>query len=49
VPDSYLKQGIAFAELGDNESAKIVFNKLIKNYPKSPQVNIAKKQLAKIK
>jgi tol-pal system protein YbgF len=49
VPDSFLKQGIAFTKLGDNESAKIVFNKLIKNYPKSPQVNIAKKQLEKIK
>jgi tol-pal system protein YbgF len=49
VPDSLLKQGIAFAKLGDNESAKIVLNKLIKNYPKSPQVNIAKKQLTRIK
>jgi tol-pal system protein YbgF len=49
VPDSFLKQGIAFTKLGDNESAKILFNKLIKNYPKSPQVNLAKKQLEKIK
>ncbi|MCD4755923.1 MAG: tol-pal system protein YbgF [Deltaproteobacteria bacterium] len=49
VPDSLLKQGIAFARLGDNESAKIVLNKLIKKYPKSPQVNIAKKQLTRIK
>ena len=49
VPDSLLKQGIAFARLGDNESAKIVLNKLIKKHPKSPQVNIAKKQLTRIK
>ena len=48
VPDSLLKQGMAFAKLGDKESAKIVFNKLIKKYPKSPQVRIAKKKLAKI-
>ncbi len=48
VPDSLLKQGIAFAKLGDNESAKIVLNKLIKKYPKSPQANVAKKQLTRL-
>ncbi|MCK4425599.1 MAG: tol-pal system protein YbgF [Deltaproteobacteria bacterium] len=49
VPDSLLKQGMAFARLGDNESAKIVLNKLIKKYPKSPQARVAKKKLVRIK
>jgi tol-pal system protein YbgF len=49
VPDSLLKQGMAFAKLGDNESAKIVLNKLIKKYPKSPQVRVAEKKLARLK
>jgi TolA-binding protein len=49
MPDSLLKQGMAFAKLGDNESAKIVLNKLIKKYPKSPQAGVAKKKLVRIK
>jgi tol-pal system protein YbgF len=49
VPDSLLKQGISFAKLGDNESAKIVLNKLLKQYPRSPQAKVAEKQLSRLR
>jgi tol-pal system protein YbgF len=49
VPDALLKQGISFARLGDNESAKIVLNKLLNKYPKSPQASVATKQLARLR
>ncbi len=45
VPDALLKQGLAFARLGDNESAKIVLRKLVTKFPKTPQARVAKKQL----
>ncbi len=48
VPDALLKQGFAFAKLGDNESAKIVLKKLVKKFPKSPQARVAKKQLKRL-
>jgi tol-pal system protein YbgF len=48
APDALLKQGISFARLGDNESAKIVLNKLLNQYPKSPQASMATKQLARL-
>jgi len=48
VPDALLKQGISFAMLGDNESAKIVLNKLVRQFPKSSQAGVAKKQLARL-
>lgn len=43
-----LKQGISFQKLGDNNSAKAVFNKLLKHYPNSPQAAIAKDYLKKM-
>jgi len=49
VPAALLKQGLAFVRLGDNESAKIVLKKLLKRYPKSPQAEVAKKQLKRLK
>jgi len=48
VPDALLKQGFAFARLGDRESAKIVLKKLIKQYPSTPQAKAAKKQLKRL-
>jgi len=48
VPDALLKQGLAFVQLGDTNSAKIVLEKLIKLYPNSPQARVAKKQLKMI-
>lgn len=49
VPAAMLKQGLAFSALGDKRTAKIVLNKLVKQYPKSSQTKIAKKYLAKMK
>lgn len=49
VPDALLKQGFAFARLGDTESARIVLRKLLKAYPTSPQAKVARKQLARLK
>ncbi len=48
VPDALLKQGLAFLQLGDSESARIVLKKLIRKFPRSPQASVAKKQLARI-
>ncbi len=48
VPDALLKQGFAFARLGDKESAKIILRKLLKTYPGTPQAKAAKKQLKRL-
>ncbi len=48
VPDALLKQGFAFARLGDKESARIVLKKLVKKYPGTPQAKAAKKQLKRL-
>jgi len=49
VPDALLKQGFAFARLGDKESAKIVLKKLVKQYPGTPQAKAPKKQLKRLR
>ncbi len=49
VPDALLKEGFAFARLGDKESAKIVLKKLTKRYPGTPQAKAAKKQLKRLR
>ncbi len=43
-----LKQGIAFQKIGDHNSSKAVFNKLLKHFPNSPQAAIAKDYLKKM-
>jgi len=45
VPSALLKQGFAFLNLGDRVDAKILFRKVIKEYPRSPQAEIATKKL----
>jgi tol-pal system protein YbgF len=45
---SLLKQGISFQKIGDNKSAKAVFDKLMKHYPNSPQAAIAKDYMKKL-
>jgi tol-pal system protein YbgF len=45
----YLKQGMAFMELGDKTAARILFKKVIKGYPDSNQAKIAESKLASIK
>ena len=49
VPGSMLRQAIAFYEIKDKTSAKLLLNKLIKQYPKSKEADIAKKKLETIK
>ena len=45
VPDAILKQALAFKALGDNTSARILLEKLVKQYTQSPQAQIAQKEL----
>ena len=49
VPGSMLRQAIAFYEIKDKTSAKLLLKKLIKRYPKSKEAAIAKKKLKTIK
>ncbi|MGN7611389.1 tol-pal system protein YbgF [Magnetococcales bacterium HHB-1] len=49
VPACLLKIGFAFYELGDLENAKTSLSRLIKDFPKSNAVDIAKKRLQIIK
>ncbi|GEM_PF-134911 len=49
VPDALLKQGFAFARLGEKDTARIVLKKLLKLYPNTPQAKVARKQLARLK
>ncbi len=48
VKDSLLKQGMAFARIGDTTAARILFSRLIKNFPDSNQAMIAKKKMEKL-
>jgi TolA-binding protein len=43
------KQGEAFEKLSEKDTAKIVYNKLIADYPKSEQVEMAQKRLKALK
>ena len=45
VPSAYLKIGYAFAELGDEGSARAFLMELIEKYPHEPQADLAKKKL----
>ncbi|MFP4475208.1 MAG: tol-pal system protein YbgF [Desulfatibacillaceae bacterium] len=46
VPAALLKQGMAFARIGDKNNARLIWNELIKRYSASPEAQIAKKKLA---
>ncbi len=48
-PGAYLKQGLAFAELGEPENSKILLNDLIKQFPDSGEARIAQKKIATMK
>lgn len=48
-PDAQLMIGNAFAMLGDKESARDAYNKVVSNYPASDVVEKAKTKLAKFK
>lgn len=49
VPNAMLRQAIAMQEIGDPTSTKLILNRLIKAYPKSPEAEIAEKKLATMK
>ncbi|WP_457574995.1 tetratricopeptide repeat protein [Desulfolithobacter sp.] len=48
TPTALLKQGISFEKLTDNETAKIIYKKLIKDYPDTPEAAKARKRLEKL-
>jgi len=45
TPDALLKQALCFRALGDNTSSKIIFQRVIEQYPESPQAEIARREL----
>ena len=47
VPSALLKEGLAFYNLNDKEGAKIFLEKVISDYPSTPQAKYAKKYLFK--
>ncbi|PKN47009.1 MAG: tol-pal system protein, partial [Deltaproteobacteria bacterium HGW-Deltaproteobacteria-16] len=42
-------QGQAFEKLSEKETAKIVYNKLLADYPRSEQFEMAQKRLKELK
>ncbi|MBS3732153.1 MAG: tol-pal system protein YbgF [Desulfobacterales bacterium] len=49
VRGAYLKQGMAFAKLGENANARLILQTLIQKYPDSDEAEIARKKLASMK
>jgi tol-pal system protein YbgF len=49
VPASLLKQGFAFASLGDKANTRLILTELVKKYPKSNEAQIAKQKLKRLK
>jgi tol-pal system protein YbgF len=45
VPAAVLKQGFAFAELGEKVNARLVLQELVEKYPQSPEASKAKTRL----
>jgi len=48
APDALLKQGMCFEKLTDNETAKIIYKKLLEDYKGTPQAGAAKQRLEKL-
>jgi tol-pal system protein YbgF len=46
VRSAFLKQGMAFSNLGDGANARLILKELVRKYPKSKEADIAKKKLA---
>jgi TolA-binding protein len=44
-----LKQGMSFQKLGDDGSAKIVYQQIIKKYPQTQQAKVARARLSELK
>ena len=49
APRALYKQGLSFENIGDPETARIVYNKLVDTYPKSEEVASAKTRLESLK
>jgi tol-pal system protein YbgF len=49
VPHALLKQGISFQKLGDDGSAKIVYQQIMKKYPQTQQAKVARARLSELK
>ncbi len=49
VPYALLKQGLAFQNLGDKVSAKLLLQQVIRDYPNTSQARIARSKLQEIK
>jgi tol-pal system protein YbgF len=48
VPAALLKQGLAFAELGEKVNARLVLQEVVEKYPQSPEAARAKQRLKAI-
>jgi tol-pal system protein YbgF len=48
IPAARLKQGYAFAELGENANARLILNELISRYPDSREAGFAKEKLKQL-
>jgi TolA-binding protein len=49
APKALYKQGLSFEKIGDPETARIVYNKLVDTYPTSAEVSSAKSRLESLK
>jgi len=49
VPAALLKQGYAFANLGEKGNARLIFKEMIRKYPRTAEAKIAKKKLGALK
>ena len=45
MPAALLKQGFAFAELGDKVDARLILQELIARYPEAPEATKAKEKV----
>ncbi|MFC1825731.1 tetratricopeptide repeat protein, partial [Thermodesulfobacteriota bacterium] len=49
IPSALLRQAVAFLEIKDKTSSRLLLKKIIKRYPKSNEAKIARKKLKTIK
>jgi len=49
VPHALLKQGMSFQKLGDDGSAKLVYQQIVKKYPQTQQAKVARARLSELK
>ncbi|MBW2598703.1 MAG: tol-pal system protein YbgF [Deltaproteobacteria bacterium] len=49
VPNAFLKQALSFLKLGDKSSARLLLQRVIKDYPNTTPARIARKKLLNIK